>query len=166
MQTKILEYINALFHESYFPHLHRRLSRYDMIELNKLRKSLNFIPENVCPELKEYLAEGTLPNYKPEQVFESLQNVYKYKNFNIFPTVVQELISLPNHRISDFMTYWRHRDLSYYNIILFQQNINNFEKYIDLLEAAKAENPDLVRLYLKALDVEIVRKIVDFYEST
>jgi serine/threonine-protein kinase RIO1 len=64
------------------------------------------------------------------------------------------------------MTYWRHRDLSYYNIILFQQNINNFEKYIDLLEAAKAENPDLVRLYLKGLDIEIVKKIVDFYEST
>lgn len=176
---KIVKYISAILHQSHYPHLHRRLSRDDILNLNRLRKMffeiissnkdyLHTIREDssifMCRETIKFLNEGEFPDTRYEEMFELIENIYNNMQFDQLMNLREELNNLDSARYMELVEYWKIRDERMYYIINIIANIDNIDKTIQYLEKLKELDKDYTRVFLSKLDKKIIRTIGGAYE--
>lgn len=176
---KIVKYITAILHQSHYPHLHRRLSRDDILNLNKLRKMffdivstnkdyLYMIREDntifMCKEVVRFLNEGEYPDTKYENLFELIESIYNNMEFDQLFNIKEELTNLDSIKYMELLDYWKTRDVRMYHILNIVMNINNMEKLIPHMEQLKETDIEYARIFLSKLDKKTIKIIGGAYE--
>ena len=177
---RLLIKLSAYFHEAHFPHLHRRFSRSEVIELNKLRKSffeqiahdktlLDKLKNDkdifICPDLLLYLSKGRLPSYEAEDIFLELKELHSdFKGALLFD-IVRRLFVLPPERWKEFLAYWSIRDKGFYYLIMLEyafqkQDIDKAVKWIEYMK--KLEDMRLEK-YLLTKPTAFLEKVAEVF---
>lgn len=176
---RIVKYISALLHESHYPHLHRQLSRDDLLQLNRLRKMffdkiasnkdlLYKIREDpsvfMCVEVIRFLNEGELPNRVYEELFKIVEMVYESNQFENLLAIRDDLKKLESEKILELLKYWKDRDERFMYVLNIFIDYENLERIIEHIESLKKTDKDYLKLFLSKLDKDLLRRISGAYE--
>ncbi|MEM1894018.1 MAG: hypothetical protein QXV16_02565 [Candidatus Anstonellales archaeon] len=176
---RIVKYISALLHESHYPHLHRQLSRDDLLQLNKLRKMffdkvatnkdlIYKIREDpsvfMCIEVIKFLNEGELPTRFYEELFKIIEMIYENNQFENLSVIREDLKKLDSEKVIELLKYWKSRDKRFSHVLEIFVDYDNLNKIIDHIENLKRADKEYLKLFLSKLDKELLKRISGAYE--
>ncbi|MEM0456080.1 MAG: hypothetical protein QXL02_01920 [Candidatus Anstonellales archaeon] len=176
---RIVKYISALLHESHYPHLHRQLSRDDLLQLNKLRKMffdkvatnkdlIYKIREDpsvfMCIEVIKFLNEGELPTRFYEELFKIIEMIYENNQFENLSVIREDLKKLDSEKVIELLKYWKSRDERFFHVLEIFVDYDNLNKIIDHIESLKRADKEYLKLFLSKLDKELLKRISGAYE--
>lgn len=176
---RIAKYISAILHESHYPHLHRQLSRDDIIQLNRLRKvffdkistnkeAIQKIRDDptvfICREVVKFLNEGELPERVYEELFRMVETIYTSKQFNDLFNIRDDLKRLESIKLMEMLEYWKIRDKRFYYSLLIVIDFDDTKRAIEYLESLKEIDKEFTKVFLLALDKNKIKKIGEMYE--
>ncbi|MCS7122694.1 MAG: hypothetical protein NZ908_01925 [Candidatus Micrarchaeota archaeon] len=176
---RIIKYISAILHESHYPHLHRQLSRDDIIQLNRLRKmffdkvsinkeAIQKIRDDptvfICREVVKFLNEGELPERLYEELFRMVETIYSSKQFNNLFNIREDLKKLESTQLLEILDYWKTRDRRFYYSILIVIDFDDTRRTAEHIESMKEIDREFTKMFLLALDKNRLKKIGEMYE--
>lgn len=176
---KVVKYISAILHESHFPHLHRRLTRDDVLNLNRLRKMFyDIVASNkeylykiredssifICKEVIRFLNEGELPDLAYEELFKIVEAIYENGQLESLIAIRNDIKKLDTEKYLDLLNYWKIRDERMYYVLNIVLNIENINKVVEYIEKLKEHDVDYLKKFLSKLDKNTIRSISGAYE--